>query len=94
MRGPGTALAFEWDDTNEDHLAEHGLLPHEVEEVFMNGATFRKNRRSAVGAWLMRGRTDAGRGLCVAVLWSDEEAGILRAITGWPISVDQIGGSR
>jgi uncharacterized protein len=31
-------LKFDWDDANREHIARHGLLPHEVEEVF-NGDT-------------------------------------------------------
>lgn len=85
MRHPATAATFDWDEHNEEHLAEHGVRADEVEQIFLNAPTYHKNKRSAAGSWLMIGQTDAGRSLCISIVWVDERAGILRAITGWPI---------
>jgi len=29
-------LIFDWDDANRDHIARHGISPHETEEVLLN----------------------------------------------------------
>jgi hypothetical protein len=33
---PGQATGFEWDDANDEHLAEYGIAADEVEEIFDN----------------------------------------------------------
>jgi hypothetical protein len=31
----GQSLNFDWDEANQDHLARHGVTPHEAEEVVL-----------------------------------------------------------
>lgn len=53
---------FEWDDANEEHLAErHGIYPDEAEEVFYNGPFVRRVR----DRYRVYGQTNAGRYLFV-----------------------------
>jgi len=48
---------FEWDDYNVNHIAEHGVDPLEVEEVFKNRPLIRKGRQGLYQAF---GQTDEG----------------------------------
>ncbi|MGI8925857.1 MAG: BrnT family toxin [Tepidiformaceae bacterium] len=57
---------FEWDDTNEEHLARHGVSPDEAEQAAFDqqryvypAAAGRERRFIAIGS------TDAGRLLAV-----------------------------
>jgi uncharacterized protein len=51
------------DDWNEEHIARHGVRPHEVEDVVCSPSTCVERRRN--GTYGMLGRTPAGRGLLV-----------------------------
>lgn len=86
MQHPSKAVAFEWDGYNEDELADHEVLPYEVEQMFWNGPRFSRNKKRAAARWRMVGRTDSGRKLQVFVVWADQRDGVLRAVTGWEIS--------
>jgi hypothetical protein len=66
------AAAFEWDSSNEEHLAQHDVSPYEVVQVFRNDPTWRRNKRGRAAQYVMDGRTDAGRSLRVLVTWADE----------------------
>lgn len=79
---PAQAEAFEWDEANDAHLAVHGIRPEDVEEVWLNGAVWVRNRRGRAGDWKMLGRTDGGRALTIVVQLR-VHARLLRAITGW-----------
>jgi uncharacterized protein len=52
-----------WDDWNEEHIARHGVRPHEVEDVVFSPSTYVERRRNSTYGIL--GRTPAGRGLLV-----------------------------
>lgn len=80
-----TAEAFDWDDRNVDKLALRGISPEDVEEVWLSAPQYRRNKRSGTASWLMIGRDVSGRRLRIGILWEDERAGILRAITGLPM---------
>lgn len=80
-RHPRNAVAFEWDDANVAKLALRGIRPQDVEAVLWNGAAFQRNKRSGTAAWWMTGLDVGGRMLGVAVLWADQEEGVLRAIS-------------
>jgi uncharacterized DUF497 family protein len=59
-------LTFEWDDANQDHIARHDVLPHEVEEA-LNGDTLEVDAY-VVGVeqrYEDLGTTDSGRILFV-----------------------------
>lgn len=68
--------AFDWDDTNRDHLARHGVEPEEAEEAFL-GRRF--IFRSYESRYILLGRSAAGRYLILAFSLS---AGLARVITG------------
>jgi uncharacterized DUF497 family protein len=34
---------FEWDDSNTNHIADHGLYPEDVEEAFLDKRRIRTN---------------------------------------------------
>jgi hypothetical protein len=80
---PRYAASFEWDSSNEEHLAQHDVSPYEVEQVFRNDPQWRRNKRGRAAQYVMDGRTDAGRSLRVLVTWADEVERVLRAVTAW-----------
>ena len=82
---PSRALAFEWDENNEDKLARRNIHATDVEHVWANRPRYQKNKTSGTAAWKMIGRDAGGRTLCIGVLWADANDRILRAIFGWPV---------
>lgn len=86
---PAHAVGFEWDEANEEHLDEHGILPWEVEEVFFNGPVWVPNRKGRSGAWKMIGWTTGGRALAIIVTVNGP-AETLRAITGWDATAGDV----
>lgn len=80
---PRSAAFFEWDTRNEEHLARRGVTAREVEQVFANEPTWRRNKRGRAAQYAMDGRTDAGRSLRLLVTWADEAGRVLRAVTAW-----------
>lgn len=80
---PRRAAFFEWDLANDEHLAQHDVSPYEVEQVFHNDPTWRRNKGGRAALYAMDGRTDAGRALRVLVTWADETERVLRAVTAW-----------
>lgn len=84
MRDPFSAAAISMKPGDAEHMLDrHGIRDWEVDEVFANGPRFFRNKNSGSGDYVMTGRTDAGRPLLVIVLWRDERAGELRALTAW-----------
>ena len=73
-------MEFEWDDANEEHIAEHGIMPDEAEEALSDA--HRKNqpayntpterRRGVLGA------TEDGRILVVIYTY---RRGAIRVVT-------------
>ena len=68
--------AFDWDDWNVNHVARHGLEPHEVEAVCRSDIFVRRGRE---GCYLIYGRTSAGRYLTVVL--RSRGQGVGRVIT-------------
>lgn len=86
MRDPRTATAFDWDDGNEDKLAERGIRAEQIERIFENRPVFRRNKKGRSGIWMMVGKDPvSGRALRVAIRWKDESAGVLRAVTAFDL---------
>ncbi|HXW13252.1 MAG TPA: BrnT family toxin [Terriglobia bacterium] len=52
----------EWTFDRVDHIADHGILPEEVEEILGSAPFFKRGRGGVYEAW---GQTDAGRYLLV-----------------------------
>jgi len=55
--------AFEWDDRNENHIAEHGVAIFEVEELISFNRPFYQRTRE--GKYLAYGVTEEGRYLFI-----------------------------
>lgn len=56
--------SFDWDAWNIEHVARHGLAPHEAEAACRGRVVVRRGRH---GTYLVYGRTEAGRYLLVVV---------------------------
>ena len=68
---------FEWDDSNIEHIAKHGVSPDEVEDVaFDDDPWIKKGRKESR---YMLGYTIAGRYLFV--VYKSNGKGIARVIT-------------
>ncbi len=67
---------FDWDATNEAHIAEHNVTSTETEEACINDAAVQRGKD---GLYYFFGRTDAGRFLFVVARL--KAAGLLRPIT-------------
>lgn len=81
MRDPRTAVAFEWDDSNESKLAARGVTPDEVERMFEHSPIFYRGKRRGTARWMIEGQDPVtGKRMRVGVVWKDAKAGILRAI--------------
>ena len=64
-----------WPHDRVDHIATHGVRPHEVEEVcFGSPLVLRAKRRADNPVYYVLGQTDAGRYLfCVVIRFPDEK---------------------
>jgi len=83
-RHPSTAEAFDWDEFNERELGRHRVRPGEAEALFMNNPRFVRNKKARAATWYMEGRhPTSGRPLKIFITWADEDAGLLRVVTGW-----------
>jgi uncharacterized DUF497 family protein len=68
---------FEWDEKNEDHIAEHGVAPFEAEELFLYGRPhFQQRQEEKYAAY---GRTGEGRYL--VVIFAIKGTGLVRVVT-------------
>ncbi len=72
---------FQWDDSNEEHIARHGVTPAEAEEVFFGRFLVRRGRQ---GRTVVLGRSGAGRYLVVVI--EKPGAGWARVITAHDMS--------
>lgn len=55
--------SFDWDEKNENHIAEHGTAVFEVEEAILFGKPF--YQRSREGKYVAYGVTEEGRYLFI-----------------------------
>ena len=93
MKKPDSSLEPDWDEDNVNHIAEHGLLPHQVEEVYYGEGPFPtlalENKREYGSVLEYRYRlwgTDAS-GTCIeAVVAPYSDYGIWRCVTAFPMS--------
>ena len=81
---PRDAEGFEWDEANENELAQphHPILPWEVEQVFWNKPVWAPNKKGRSGDYLMVGKTDGGRELTI-IVQPNPITRLLRPVTGW-----------
>ena len=80
-------LEFEWDDDNVAHLVRHGITVDEVEDLFQGLIVRRRGGTDAPDRFRALGRTLAGRHL--VIIYQVKISGVVRAITGWPMSVTE-----
>ena len=79
-------LLPEWDESNENHVARHGISPEEVEEVvfedFAPSIVFERQRRTRKGEmrWIVLGKTGGGR-LLFVVIAPRPDRGYWRCVT-------------
>jgi hypothetical protein len=90
---PEFAEAFEWDDDdveegNTAHLARRDIRPHEVEQVFANGAPIFPNKTAGTGEFMMIGTTDGDRPLTIVMNYNSRRR-CIRAFTGWESTEDE-----
>ena len=86
-------LEPDWDEDNVNHIAEHGLRPEQVEEVYYNEGPFptlalrTKKRKPRVAEYRYRlWGTDAS-GMCIeAIIAPYPEYGLWRCVTAFPMS--------
>ena len=73
-----TVEEFIWPDwVVEKILDKHGVDPGEVEQVFFNPPY--KVRRSSSGKYLLYGRTEAGRFLCIVFAGEERAVKVISA---------------
>ncbi len=73
---------FEWDDSNINHIARHGVTPAEAEQVILNEAMevgYQQHREEHRTAQV--GETNQGRILFVVTTWRN---GLIRIVTAFP----------
>ena len=66
-------MDFRWSDWNEQHIADHGVVPLEAEAV-IEGARPPFPRRIEDDKWLVWGRGVGGRLLQVVFVLDDDDA--------------------
>lgn len=88
MGDPRDAEFIEWDESNEEHLAEHSIGPAEVQNVIEEAMTWAPNKKNRAGDWKVIGKTHGGRLLTIVVRY-DEDRRCLRPITGWETTVGE-----
>lgn len=75
---------FIWDESNENHLAEHDILYWEAEEVFFNTYVITPNKKKhGPNRYRIDGRTNTGRKL--RLIFEDLGSNTARIFTGWDL---------
>jgi uncharacterized DUF497 family protein len=81
-KGEENKLKFDWDASNLDHLAKHGISRDEAEQVVRNNPLeLETELRNGERRQQILEETDAGRILLVVVVEMSDK---VRAITAWP----------
>ena len=93
MIKPDKSLAPDWDEDNINHIAEHGLSPEQVEELYYSEGPFpilavkqkKKRGKSAEYRYRLWG-TDAS-GTCIELIVAPyPQYGVWRCVTAFPMS--------
>jgi hypothetical protein len=74
---------FAWDDENEEHIADHGLTPRQVDQVLDDDYVVDWNRQGRRAEYLLIGRDYGGRCITVAIEGTTD-LGRWRPVTAWP----------
>lgn len=70
---------WQWDDGNVAHMAEHGVRPLDVEDVWYGRPRFRRNKHGRAASHQMIGPNTGGT--CYAVFIVRVEDGLWRVVT-------------
>ena len=74
--------AFDWDDANLAHIARHGVLPAEAEQVVLGASLpLTKDERRGEDRYTELGETTEGRLLLVVWTWRRRR---IRVVTAFP----------
>jgi hypothetical protein len=93
MIKPDPSLEPDWDDDNIDHIAEHGLRPQQIEEVYYGEGPYPtlalknkvKQGRSTEDRYRLWG-TDASGTFIEAVIAPYPKYGLWRCVTAFSMS--------
>ena len=93
MIKPDSSLEPDWDDDNIDHIAEHGLHPEQIEEVYYGEGPYltlalkNKEKRGKISEYRYRlWGTDASGTFIEAVIATYPEYDLWRCVTAFPMS--------
>jgi uncharacterized DUF497 family protein len=80
-------MIFDWDASNVEHIAHHGVTAEECEEAYRNGPmVIEHQRRRHERRRLCLGETERGRLLTFVVT---ERKGKIRFVTAYPMPREQ-----
>ena len=93
MIRPDENLVPDWDEDNISHIAEHGLTPEQVEEVYYSEGPFptlavkqkKKHTKSGEYRYRLWGTDASGTGIEVIVA-PYPQYGVWRCVTAFPMS--------
>lgn len=74
--------SFDWDEANAGHIARHGLLPDQLEDIVDGRYVVLRNKRNAAGDYRIIGRDGGGR-LVTVVIVATSNSGVWRPVTAW-----------
>lgn len=75
-------MLFDWNDSNINHIAKHGVTPSEAEQVILNDPIdIEIQRRGEESRVAQAGATDHGR---ILVVVSTLRNGLTRVVTAFP----------
>lgn len=94
MRIPDTRLIPDWDEFNTAHIAQHGVAPEQVEEVYYGEAPLPTLAARVSARWPSKSRearyrlwgTDAAGTLLEVIVAPYGEFGVWRCVTAYPMS--------
>lgn len=73
---------FDWNNSNINHIAKHGVNPVEAEQVILNEPIdLEYQRRGEESRTVQVGETNRGRILVVVTTWRN---GLIRVVTAFP----------
>ncbi len=72
---------FDWDDANIEHIAEHGVVPEEAEEMLLRDPLDYDFDPDDKGEprWTYLGETESGRILAVVITMRGDRARVITA---------------
>ena len=76
----GREVEFDWDEANLGHLARHGVLPEEAEQVILDDPVdIGIEMAGDEERYVTLGATDKGRVLVVVTTWREDRVRVVTA---------------